>query len=60
MLKTGVREHKMPSSYSNIDLHILKCEKYINKAQLLIDRNLQNFTSLAKAKFVSFNNRCKL
>ena len=58
--KTRIREHQMPSSYSNINLHILECEKYKNKAQLFIDKSLQNFTSPAKAKFEFFKNRFKI
>ena len=60
MLKTRIREHQMPSSYSNINLHILECEKYKNEAQLFIDKSLQNSTSPAKAKFEFFKNRFKI
>ena len=42
MLKTRIREHQMPSSYSNINLHILEREKYKNEAQLFIDESIQN------------------
>ena len=41
MLKTRIREHQMPSCYSNINLHILSCEKYKNEAQRFIDKNIK-------------------
>ena len=50
----------MPSSYSNINLHIISCEKYKQAAQSYIDDNIQNFTSPPKVKFDSFKNRFKI
>ena len=41
-------------------LHILECKKYKNEAQLFIDKNLQNFTSPAKAKFEFSRNLFKI
>ena len=60
MLQTRIREHQMPSFYSNINFHILECEKYKNEAQILTDKNLQNFTSRAEAKFEFLKNRFKI
>ena len=60
MLKTRIREHQMPSCYSNINLHILSCEKYKNEAQRFIDKNIKNFTSPPKAQFEFFKNRFKI
>ena len=50
----------MPSCYSNINLHILSCEKYKNEAQRFIDKNIKNFTSPPKAQFEFFKNRFKI
>ena len=38
MLKTRIREHQMPSSYSNINLHILECETYKSEARFFKNR----------------------